>query len=361
MNPKFRLAILVCAFLAEGLLWTGAAPRARQWRATGDAALLAPGEERHMRNARQLTLGGENAEAYFSADDKKLIFQRHEGEGKCDQIYTMDLAGKIGPMVSTGGGKTTCSFFFPNGKRVLYASTHGAGPACPAAPDYSRGYVWKLYREFDIYTAKTDGSGLKRLTATPGYDAEATISRDGRKIVFTSMRGGDLDIYLMDANGKNVRRLTSDVGYDGGPVFSPDGKWIAYRAHHPQDPAEVAEYKELLKDAALRPTRFEIFIMDADGKNKRQLTHNGAANFAPAFHPDGMRLIFASNMENPRGRNFDLYLINVDGTGLERVTRHEFFDSFPMFSSDGKRLVWASNRNQKQRGDTNIFIADWVD
>lgn len=360
MNPKVRLADLVCVFLACAFLLSSAEPSPQSGSA-GGASLLAPGEERHLRNIRQLTPGGENAEAYFSADDKKLVFQSHEGEGKCDQIYIMDLEGRVERKVSTGGGKTTCSFFFPDGKRVIYASTRGAGPQCPPPPDYSRGYVWKLYPEFDIYSAKPDGTDVKRLTATPGYDAEGTISRDGKRIVFTSMRDGDLDIYVMDASGRNVRRLTTELGYDGGPVFSPDGKKIVYRSYHPKNPAEVADYKELLKDGTLRPTRFEIFVMDADGKNKRQLTNNGAANFAPAFHPHGKRIIFASNVENPRGRNFDLYVINVDGSGLERVTYHELFDAFPMFSSDGKRLVWASNRNQKSRGETNIFLADWVD
>jgi len=324
-------------------------------------SLLAPGEEKHLRNIRQLTLGGENAEAYFSADDKWLIYQSHTGDGKCDQIYIMDLEGKARGQVSTGGGKTTCSYFFPNGKRVLYASTRGAGPECPAPPDYSKGYVWKLYPEFDIYTAKLDGSGVKRLTSTPGYDAEATVSRDGRKIVFTSMRDGDLDIYVMDRNGRNVKRLTHELGYDGGPFFSLDGKKIVYRAHHPEAPKEIADYKELLKSGMLRPTRFELFVMDADGSNKKQLTNLGVASFAPFFHPDGKRILFASNKENPRSRNFDLYLINLDGSGLERVTFYPDFDSFPMFTSDGKKLVWASNRNQAQRGDTNIFLADWVD
>jgi Tol biopolymer transport system component len=328
--------------------------------ASQDGAPLALPAEKHLRNVRQLTFGGENAEAYFSGDDRQIIFQAHEGPG-CDQIYIMATDGSGRRMVSTGKGKTTCSYIFPGGKRILYASTHGAGPECPAPPDYSRGYVWKLYGEFDIYTARPDGSDLKRLTATPGYDAEATVSRDGKKIVFTSTRDGDIDIYTMDADGKNVKRLTTEVGYDGGPFFSPDGKKIVYRAHHPQDPKEIEEYKMLLKDGALRPSRFELFVMDADGGNKRRLTDFGAASFAPFFHPDGKRIIFASNLHNPRSRNFDLYLINVDGTGLERVTYHETFDSFPMFSSDGKRLVWASNRNQAQPGDTNIFIADWVE
>jgi Tol biopolymer transport system component len=331
-----------------------------QQPAPSSASLTLP-EERHLKNVRQLTFSGENAEAYFSADDKQLIFQFHEGEGNCDQIYTMDLNGGNRRMVSTGKGRTTCGYFFPNGKRILYSSTHHASPNCPPPPDFARGYVWRLYPEYEIYTARPDGSDLKRLTFNDGYDAEATVSRDGKKIVFTSMRNGDVDIYVMDANGKNVKRLTFEQGYDGGPFFSPDGKKIVYRAAHPQNEAERRDYEDLIQNAHLRPTRLAIFVMDADGSNKRQLTHNAGANFAPFFHPDGKRIIFASNMENPRGRNFDLYLINVDGTGLERVTYHPDFDSFPMFSSDGKKLVWASNRNQAKRGDTNIFLADWVD
>jgi Tol biopolymer transport system component len=334
---------------------------AAPFRAQQQAASLALPEEKRLRNVRQLTFGGENAEAYFSADDRRLIYQSHEGADRCDQIYTMALDGSARRMVSTGKGKTTCSYFFPDGRRILYASTHAAGPECPAPADYSRGYVWKLYPQFDIFTARPDGSDVRRLTDTPGYDAEATVSRDGRRIVFTSTRDGDIDIYTMDPDGANVKRLTSELGYDGGPFFSPDGTKIVYRAHHPQDPQEIAEYKELLKDGSLRPTRFELFIMDADGSNKRRLTNFGAASFAPFFHPDGKRIIFASNLHDPRSRNFDLYLIHVDGSGLERVTYHQAFDSFPMFSSDGKRLVWASNRNQARRGDTNIFLADWVE
>ncbi len=351
--------IELCRFVALLLILMvglNLAPRAAQ---DARASLVLP-EEKHLRNVRQLTHSGENAEAYFSADDRRIIFQSHEGPG-CDQIYTMAIDGAGRRRVSTGKGKTTCSYFFPDGRRVLYASTHGAGAECPAPPDYSRGYVWKMYPEFDIYTAKADGSGAKRLTTTPGYDAEATVSRDGKKIVFTSARDGDLDIYTMDADGENVKRLTTEVGYDGGPFFSPDRKKIVYRAHHPQTPEEIADYKELLKNHTLRPTRFELWIMNADGSDKRRLTHFGAASFAPFFHPDGQRIIFASNLHNPRGRNFDLYLIHADGTGLERVTWHETFDSFPMFGSDGKRLVWASNRNQAKPGDTNIFIADWVE
>jgi Tol biopolymer transport system component len=365
MNRTSRTALWVLCSLAlmglSGLTHVAAGPgRAPHASAPDETPLLLPEEQKHLRNIRQLTDGGQNAEAYFSADNRQLIFQSAP-VGGCDQIFTMNADGSGKKQVSTGGGKTTCAYFFPGGKRILYASTRAAGPECPAPPDYSKGYVWKMYSEYEIYTAKADGTGVKRLTNNPGYDAEATVSRDGRKIVFTSLRNGDFDLYTMDSNGKNVRRLTTELGYDGGPFFSADGRKIVYRAYHPETPEEKADYQELLKTGLLRPKRFEVFVMDADGSNKRQITHNGAANFAPFFHPDGKRIIFASNMRDPGGRNFDLYVINLDGTGLEQITWHPLFDAFPMFTSDGKKLVWASNRNQKQRGETNIFIADWVE
>jgi Tol biopolymer transport system component len=322
---------------------------------------LALPAEKHLRNLKQLTFGGENAEAYFSSDGKQLIFQStREGHG-CDQIYTMNVDGSDVKMISTGDGRTTCSYFFPGGKRILYSSTHLGDKQCPPRPDFSRGYVWAVYPAFDIFTAKPDGSDLKQLTNTPGYDAETTITLDGKKLVFTSMRDGDLDIYTMDANGKNVRRLTNELGYDGGPFWSYDGKQIVYRAHHPKTDQEKAEYSSLLKDNLIRPSVLEIWVMNADGSNKRQVTSNGKANFGPYFFPDGKRIIFASNMDDPRQRNFDLYKINVDGTGLERITFNDTFDGFPMFSPDGKKLVFASNRNGKTQGETNVFIADWVE
>jgi TolB protein len=322
---------------------------------------LALPTEKHLRNLKQLTFGGENAEAYFSSDGKQLIFQStREGHG-CDQIYTMNVDGSDVKMISTGDGRTTCSYFFPGGKRILYSSTHLGDKQCPPRPDFSRGYVWAVYPAFDIFTAKPDGSDLKQLTNTPGYDAETTITLDGKKLVFTSMRDGDLDIYTMDANGKNVRRLTNELGYDGGPFWSYDGKQIVYRAHHPKTDQEKAEYSSLLKDNLIRPSVLEIWVMNADGSNKRQVTSNGKANFGPYFFPDGKRIIFASNMDDPRQRNFDLYKINVDGTGLERITFNDTFDGFPMFSPDGKKLVFASNRNGKTQGETNVFIADWVE
>ncbi|HMF57517.1 MAG TPA: hypothetical protein VK619_14335 [Pyrinomonadaceae bacterium] len=317
--------------------------------------------ERHLRNVRQLSFGGQNAEAYFSGDGRQLIFQSQRDGRECDQIYTMNTDGSRVQMVSTGTGRTTCSYFFPHRKRILYSSTHLGSTACPPRPDYSHGYVWPIYPSYDIFTARPDGSDLKRLTATPGYDAEATISTDGRRIVFTSMRDGDLDVYTMDADGRHVKRLTTELGYDGGPFFSADGRQIVYRAYHPKTPEEIARYRQKLTENLIEPTVFEIWVMNADGSNKRQVTHLNAASFAPYFFPDGRRIIFASNLNDPGGRNFDLYMVNVDGTGLERITYNDTFDGFPMFSPDGKKLAFASNRNARVRGETNVFIADWVE
>lgn len=361
---QWRLVVLVGSVIAFSALLLKIA-RAQQSAAPAKPAPLALPEEKHLRNVRQLTFGGQNAEAYFSADDRQLIFQHQGSDVPCDQIYTIPVTMPDGKpaqpkLVSTGKGRTTCSYFFPAGDRILFSSTHAAGAECPPKPDYSRGYVWPIYSTYDIYTAKPDGSDLRRLTQTSGYDAEATISRDGKTIVFTSTRNGDLDIYAMDADGSHVRQLTHELGYDGGPFLSYDGKKVVYRAEHPKTPQEVADYKALLAQGLIRPGNLEIWVMDVDGKNKQQVTHNGAANFAPFFLPDGKRIIFASNMADPKnGRDFDLYLINVDGTGQERITFYPDFDSFPMFTSDGKKLVWASNRNGTAPHETNIFIADW--
>jgi Tol biopolymer transport system component len=319
--------------------------------------------EKYIKNIKQLTFEGENAEAYFSYDGKQLIFQsKRDGRG-CDQIYTMNIDGSNVKMVSTGKGRTTCSYFFKSKKKIVYSSTHLGSAECPPNPDFSKGYVWPIYSSFDVFRAKPDGSGVVQLTDTPGYDAEATVSRDGKKIVFTSMRDGDLDIYTMDRNGKNVKRLTTALGYDGGPFFSPDGKQIVYRSYHPKTEKEIARYKDRLANDLIEPNNFEVWLMNADGTNKRQITKLGDASFAPFFHPSGKKLIFASNhfASDERKRNFDLLMINTDGTGLERVTTFDSFDGFPIFSPDGKKLVFASNRNAKTRGDTNVFIADWVE
>lgn len=327
----------------------------------GQPSPLTAAGERRLQNVKQLTTGGENAEAYFSPDGGQLIFQsKRDGRG-CDQIYTMNIDGSNVKMVSTGAGRTTCSYFYNGGRDILYGSTHLGSRECPPNPDFSKGYVWAIYPSYDIFAAKADGSKPKQLTKTPGYDAEATVSPDGKKIIFTSMRDGDLDLYVMDKSGKNVKRLTTELGYDGGAFFSPDSKQIVYRAFHPKTEAEVARYKDRLANNLIEPTVFEVWVMNADGTSKRQVTKLGAASFAPFFTPDGKSIIFCTNYfaTDARKRNFDLALINVDGTGLERVTFDETFDGFPMFSPDGKKLVFASNRNAAKQGDTNVFIADW--
>jgi len=350
--PVSVVVLAVCVLLA-------AAPQ--QTASTSPAAAADPQPEKHLHNIKQLTFGGQNAEAYFSADGKKLIFQSNRDPLKCDQIFTMNIDGSDPHMISTGKGRTTCSFFYPDGTKILYSSTHLGGADCPPKPDYSKGYVWAIYPSYDIFTANPDGSGLKQLTNTPGYDAEAVISGDGKKIVFTSVRNGDLDIYTMDADGSNVKQLTHELGYDGGPTFSPDGKLIVYRAHHPKTEQESKDYKDLLAQNLIRPTYLEIWTMKADGSDKRQITDLGAASFAPAFYPDGKHIIFSSNVGSTGGMgNFELYSVDLDGKNLERITFTDGFDGFPMFSPEGKKLVWISGRNAKVPHETNVFIADWV-
>lgn len=356
MRAKILFPFALLVGLSAAVLSAGQSPNPSNSRSPVELP-----SEKHLRNVRQLTDGGENAEAYFSGEGGRLIFQSKRGGAECDQIYTMRADGSDVRMVSTGKGRTTCSYFFPRGRRILYSSTHAADAKCPVPPDYSRGYVWAVYPAYDIFTAREDGSDVRQLTKTQGYDAEATMSVDGKKIVFTSMRDGDLDIYTMDADGRHVKRLTNELGYDGGPFFSRDGKMIVYRANHPRTPEQVARYKKLLAENLIEPNALEIWVMNADGTGKRQVTSLGVASFAPYFLPDGKRIIFSSNHPNIRGRDFNLFVVKTDGTGLEQVTFNDTFDGFPMFSSDGRKLVFASNRHAAARGDTNVFIADWVE
>jgi TolB protein len=323
------------------------------------ATLLAPGEETFLANLRQLTFGGQNAEAYWSSDGTGLIFQSDLGTLPCDQIFTMRADGSDRRRVSNGLGKTTCSYFFPAGDRILYSSTFRAGAECPPRPDRSRGYVWAL-DDYDIYTARPDGSDIRPLVASAVYDAEATVSPDGRTVVFTSASDGDLEIYTIGADGSNRRRLTHTPGYDGGPFFSDDGAKIVYRADHPKTPEDLARYRENLARHAYAPRALEIRVMKSDGTGDHAVTSNGAANFAPYFLPGAREIIFSSNLADPKARDFDLYWIREDGTGLTRVTYSPDFDGFPMLTRDGKKLVFASNRNGQRPHETNIFVADWV-
>jgi Tol biopolymer transport system component len=342
---------LLAVILAAGSLTAAAGEAA-------EGTLLHPQETRFAA-IRQLTSGGQNAEAYFSFDGKTIVFQATRPPFDCDQIFTMKTDGSDVRLLSTGKGRTTCSFFFPDGERFLYASTHLGSEDCPPPPDRSRGYVWSLYPDYDIFAAGLDGSGLTRLTDTPGYDAEGAVSPDGGKIVFTSMRDGDLELYTMNPDGTGVTRLTHRKGFDGGPFFSWDGEHIVYRSHYPQEGEALADYEKLLQKNLMRPTRAEIFIMKADGSEQTQITDTGDANWSPFMHPNGRQVIFSSNMHDQEKRTFSLYVINTDGTGLQRVTYGARFDSFPMFSRDGKKLLFSSTRNAAAEREFNIFIADW--
>ena len=323
-----------------------------------DKSFLFEGE-RHFKNIKMLTTDGENAEAYFSFDGKKLVYQATFDSMECDQIFTMNIDGTDRQLVSTGKGRTTCSYFYPDGEKIVYASTHLSDKKCPPPPDRSKGYVWKLYESFDIFLR--DGDKLKQLTNTPGYDAEATVSPKGNKIVFTSLRNGDPEIYTMNLDGSEQTRLTFETGYDGGPFFSPDGNKIVFRASRPQTDEQMKDYNDLVENGYVRPTALEIFVMDADGKNMKQITNLGKASFAPFFHPGGKKIIFSSNYNADNPRDFNLFMINIDGTGLERITFNPSFDGFPMFSPDGKYFVFGSNRFNNKETDTNIFIAEWVE
>lgn len=328
-------------------------------------------EESHFQNIRQLTFGGDNAEAYWSYDGKSLVFQRTSLKDgiPCDQIFigrvpenpTAPFEFKL---VSTGKGRTTCAFFTKDNQHIIYASTHLASSDCPPVPDrakYGNKYIWPLYRGYDIFKADLNGKIIKQLTSSPFYDAEATLSPDGKKMIYTSTKDGDIELYILELKSGKEKRITNELGYDGGAWFSPDGKKIIWRASRPKTEAAINEYKELLAQDLVAPTNMEVWVANVDGSDAKQVTNFGQANWAPTFMPDSKRIIFASNHEYKRGFPFNLYTINGDGSNLQKVSRDKGFDAFPMFSPDGKRIVFASNRNNGGTRDTNVFIADWVE
>ncbi|BCY28828.1 M20/M25/M40 family metallo-hydrolase [Flavobacterium okayamense] len=326
-------------------------------------------QEKNLKNIKQLTFGGDNAEAYFSPNGKNLTLQITNPQFgiQCDQIYMLDLQKENHSpedlqLISTGLGRTTCSFFMPDGKHILYASTHEGGHACPAPPKSTDGkYLWAIYPEFDIYVADLNGKVVKQLTNTPGYDAEAVVSPDGEKIVFTSTRSGDLELWIMDIDGSNLKQLTDGLGYDGGAFFSHDSKKLVFRSSRPKTEEAIAEYKDLLSKNLVAPTEMEIYTINIDGTNLKQVTHLGKANWAPYFHPSDKKIIFSSNHHSTRGYDFQLFMIDEDGKNLRQITWESEFNAFPMFSPDGKKLVFSSNRQQSKPRETNVFIADWVD
>lgn len=335
--------------------------------------LLSEIEKKHLKSLIQLTFGGDNAEAYFDKTGTKITFQmtRKDWNIHCDQIYLLDLKNlkkkdlsrpEAYKRISTGKGRTTCSYFMPDGKYILFASTHHKQDTCPPPTPHIKGkYLWSLNPNYDIFVADLNGNIVKQLTHTEGYDAEATVSPKGDKIVFTSTRSGDIELWVMDIDGSNPVQITHELGYDGGAFFSPDGSKIVFRASRPKTEEEIKEYKELLAQNLVMPTAMEIFICDADGKNMKQITNLGKANWAPFFHPSGKKIIFSSNHHSQRGFDFQLYTINIDGTDLEQITTESNFNAFPMFSSDGKKLIFSSNRNNHNTRDTNLFLAEWKD
>ena len=368
MNTRFIIPIigLILTFIS---LSCESRPKTENTRTN-----LEPGEdtlryehENHLSSIKQLTFGGDNAEAYFSFDNKHLVFQATNAKWgtNCDQIFYMPISGYTGEqpkMVSTGKGRTTCSYFMPGDSLILYASTHLGNPECPKTPRVVGGkYVWAIYPDYDIFIANLEGQIRYQLTDTPGYDAEATLSPDGQKIVFTSMRSGDLELYTMNTDGTNVVQVTSELGYDGGAFFSPDSQKLVFRASRPNTAEEKIAYKDLLEKGLVQPTAMEIFVCNVDGSDLQQITDLGGANWAPYFHPSGKSILFATNHHNPSGRIFNIFSIDLDGENLRQITFDERFDAFPMFSPNGEYLAFSSNRNNGGTRETNVFIAKWVE
>lgn len=364
-----RLIVTIAAVLTTILFAVSCQSAGKNLTATTvESDSLRYPQEKHLKNVRQLTFGGNNAEAYFSFDNKKIVFQSDFTQWgvSCDQIFVADLAksdmrNKPPRMISTSQGRTTCSYFMPGNKTFVYASTHLGDAACPHVPPRGEKYVWPIYDTYDIFVSDLNGKIIRQLTKEPGYDAEATVSPKGDKIVFTSTRSGDLELWTMNIDGSGLRQVTNGLGYDGGAFFSPDGTKLVFRASRPKTESEIKEYKELLAQGLVQPTNMEIHVCNVDGSDLRQVTQLGKANWAPFFHPSGKKIIFSSNHHSPRGYNFNLFMMDLDGSNLQQITYDKTFDAFPMFSFDGKKLIFSSNRHNGGSRDTNLFIAEWTE
>ncbi len=334
-----------------------------------DSNIILEGEK-HFKSLKMLTNGGDNAEAYWSFNDEMLVMQvtNEKWNTTCDQIFYFnhqndDVINNRANLVSTGKGRTTCSYFLPGDTTIIYASTHLGDENCPPVPEKREDgkYVWPIYPDFDIFVTDLDGNIINQLTDEEGYDAEATVSPKGDKIVFTSTRSGDLELYTMNIDGSDVKQITNELGYDGGAFFSPDGSKLVFRSSRPKTEEEISEYKALLAEGLVTPTDMEVYVCNVDGSDLRQITDLGKANWCPFFHPSGEKIIFASNHATERGFPFNLYMINLDGSGLEQITHDKTFDAFPVFSNSGKYLVFSSNRNNGGTRETNLFLAEWQD
>lgn len=325
-------------------------------------------QEKHLANVKQLTFGGDNAEAYWNSTSDALVFQSNSKAWglECDQIFYFplsegDMKNEKPQLISTGLGRTTCSYFLPGDSLIIYSSTHLDSEACPPVPEKGDKYLWPIYPSFDIFVADLKGNTTKQLTFEEGYDAEPTVSPKGDKIVFTSTRSGDLELYTMNIDGSDVKQITNELGYDGGAFFSPDGTKLVFRSSRPKTEEEIKEYKDYLAKGLVAPTNMEIYTCNVDGSDLKKITDLGKANWAPFFHPSGEKILFSSNHASKRGFEFNLFMIDLNTGDLEQITFDPVFDAFPMFSPDGKKLVWSSNRNNGGTYDTNVFIADWVD
>ena len=363
-DMKFRVLSLLLLAIFSVSCTTKNSNKADKLTA-GNDPLIFP-EEVHFKSIRQITFGGDNAEAYWSFNDQQLVFQSNNKAWgvECDQMFLMNVnetfSKKVPPMISTGKGRTTCAYFLPDNKHYVYGSTHLGGEECPPAPLRKNGrYVWPIYDSYDIFVSDLEGNIVNQLTNEKGYDAEATVSPKGDKIVFTSTRSGDLELYTMNIDGTDVKQITDELGYDGGAFFSPDGTKLIFRSSRPKTKEEIKAYKDLLAEGLVEPTEMELYICNSDGSDLRKLTDLGNANWSPFFHPSGEKILFSSNFEAERGFPFNLYMIDLDGKNLKRITHGETFDAFPVFSNDGKWLAFSSNRNNGGGRDTNLFIAEW--